>query len=569
MAEFIYYIFKVRETFKVMLFDDQSKQISSLIAAGIVCYGALCLGSLIQKSVETNLWSLANKNFEKSEALTREVVQAVASKDAFVSSLSHEIRNPLNALNGSIDYLIEVVKDPSSLQILKNAKLSGEVLLNLVNNVLDAAKLKSEMMEISCIESNFEEILKKVLTINSESFKRNHIKVLAFIDKRLPSDLWIDPSRLLQILINIISNALKFTSKDGTISIYANWCSYHCSQEKLLAPNRGSQSINQHKEDRRLSDTHGTSLFVDRTNHFEIESLFLDEFSFEENLSRSKNFESIKTFHTKPLENLNSSRSYSEPWVINKVYSEHSLTDSTESFTERGPIRGYLKIQISDTGCGIPEENIPRLFDMFFQAHRSKTVRAEGTGLGLWICKQLCHKMGGEIKVYSQVHKGTTFVFYIPISHGRLGDSLFPILPSQHDKLNVLVADDYEYNRELHKLLLEQEGANVTLATNGKEAMEKYQAKTESYYDLIMLDVQMPVMDGFTAAKGIRNWEKEYNKRKTDIYFVSGEYFSEEEVIEDFMQKGGFESGGRVRCLKKPIDMLMVRRVLGKYKKKH
>jgi len=98
-----------------------------------------------------------------------EAIQAVESKGMFISSLSHEIRNPLNSMTGSIDYLLSVAKDSGILKVLRNAKLSSEILLNLIDNLLDVAKLKSDKMEVASVETNFEEVIQKVFTINSES----------------------------------------------------------------------------------------------------------------------------------------------------------------------------------------------------------------------------------------------------------------------------------------------------------------------------------------------------------------------------------------------------------------
>ena len=138
--------------FEITLVDEQFRQVCSLIPTGIFCC-FITMGVLtLQKVAEAEIWQLAQENYAKSEFLTKEVVQAMEAKDAFVSMLSHEIRNPLNSLKGSIEYLLQVIKNHEYIQVLKNAKMSGDILLNLVSNVLDAAKLKSDKMEIVCME---------------------------------------------------------------------------------------------------------------------------------------------------------------------------------------------------------------------------------------------------------------------------------------------------------------------------------------------------------------------------------------------------------------------------------
>lgn len=228
---------------------------------------------------------------------------------------------------------------------------------------------------------------------------------------------------------------------------------------------------------------------------------------------------------------------------------------------------GYLKVQISDTGCGIPEQSVPKLFEMYTQADKSISSAYGGTGLGLWICKQLCNKMGGDITVYSQVEKGTSFLFYIPVHNVARESRTSVYVPHIRDKINALVVDDFNFNRNLHKLLLEREGVQVTLANDGKEALEKYQEKGPEYFDFILMDVNMPEMDGFTSAKKMREWEESNGLKNIDIYFVSGDYFNEDEVLTRFKTVDGCKAVTGFRFLRKPIEVEMVSNIVKKFKK--
>ena len=229
------------------------------------------------------------------------------------------------------------------------------------------------------------------------------------------------------------------------------------------------------------------------------------------------------------------------------------------------PENGFLQIQVTDTGRGIPPEDISKLFGMFIQVHGT-SIAYHGTGLGLWICKQLCNKMGGDIKVYSELNQGTSFVFYIPVNNDKMHDSIGQFKNTTRNEVRVLIADDYAHNRELHKLLLEREGAVVSLVSNGIEALEKYKEKGNGYFDFILMDVQMPEMDGFTSGKEIRAWEQENKWDKVHLYFVSGEYYNEDEVLESLKRRQGrhVDMTG-VFSLRKPIDIEIVRSVLRKY----
>jgi len=565
------------EIFEVTLTTEQTSQIYALVATSINCVFTICLVIILQKRIESNIWKIAYDNQQKSENLTKEVVQAMESKDMFVSMLSHEIRNPLNSLRGSVDYLIQVVKNSDHLQILHNAKLSGEILLNLISNVLDAAKLKSDKMEIICTETNLAETIAKVFTINSENFKDKKLSAEAFVDRGVPKLLWMDSSRLLQILMNLVSNAIKFTPDNGTIKILGAWYDLDEDKEKLLTPFTEDQRIkfdtslfiqHQKKEISAPALEQNTSL-----NCLEENEAFMREFDTKQRRSFSKNMETHFThFEPKFISNLNTSSmnipsTKNQNWtVFHKFPTLHDIKITRAQSDIQGQAnnhhnsQGYLKLQVLDTGSGISKEDIPKLFGMFEQATQGSRSVQGGTGLGLWICKQLIQKMGGEISLYSKVGEGTSFVFYIPINNDRVTRASTMSLIPRSKKIRAMVVDDYSVNRYLHKLLLEQEGVVVNVAGNGQEAVEKYQNQGDNEYDFILMDVQMPIMDGFTAAKKIREWEKENKKKIADIFFITGEYFNESEIITGFKSRGGMSE--RIRCLRKPLDITVIKNAL-------
>jgi len=588
-AEFAYYIVGIMKIFEVTLTSEQAHQISSFVAAATACYGALWIGCIIQKSIETNLWQMAHAHSQRCENLTKEVVQAAAAKDTFISSLSHEIRNPLNSLSGSIDYLLGEVKDPVHQRLLSSAKLSCEVLLNLVNNVLDAAKLRHEKMELSYLETNFLDTIKKVLMINAEKMKERKIFAEAFISSSFPRLIWTDPSRLLQIIMNIFGNALKFSSDNSKIKLYITWCPSSSKIDKSalllpLDPLRSNELIGDGE------DPASESSLMEELRTTRTESYVFREFTLEETENRIKNLNSIKPFRSKGFSDIKNKSCLIQnepklepeiqPWTIRR-----SLDSSTGKYKTAPPLssptahispyeeklnkmRGYLKVQITDSGCGIPAENIPKLFSMFNQADNRVARNHEGTGLGLWICKQLCQKMGGDIAIHSQLNKGTCVVFYIPVNNDYLIEDS-PVnegemIENTDEVVKALVVDDYAWNRNLHRLLLEQEGIHVTLASDGQEAVEKY--KTEDGFDFILMDVKMPEMDGFVAAKKIREWEALRKEKKVDIYFISGEYFNEDEVMAGFRTKGGASEVIGIRCLRKPVDIDIIQKLAEKYK---
>ena len=190
------HIVVINKRFELTVDESQTNdifQFQLLVPLGLILVLTLAYR---QKLSREAIWSTAKKDYEMMEEISKETVQAATSKDLFVSSLSHEIRNPLNSMNGSIDYLIRVTSDPAHLQILHSAKLSGDVLLNLLTNVLDAAKLKTDKIELSFCETDPIDIVKKVSTIHSGKLQDKNIQTETFISKNLPTVLWIDHSRL-------------------------------------------------------------------------------------------------------------------------------------------------------------------------------------------------------------------------------------------------------------------------------------------------------------------------------------------------------------------------------------
>ena len=564
-VDMVHNAIKIYFLFQETVSTEQLRQVHAQMFTAALIIPSICATCVVQKLVESNAWRLAQENHIRSEKLTNELVQAVEAKDSFVSMLSHEMRNPLNSLKGSVDYLLQVTSTPDQVSILQNARLSGEILLNLVNNMLDAAKLKAEKMDIIYMETNVMETIKKVFTINSEFIKEKELGVKAVIDKNLPRFLWLDPSRLLQILMNLVSNAIKFTPKGGEIRIYAKWCLLPKDKQALLTPiTCKKENINEKRGNNSMSEPPASSTAGLPAIQRGL-SIAFDEFSTSKECRKIMRME----MHSNDLNNILQGGTVikynSVPWKIHQTKLPSQETDESidaeREKKEQPRAKGYLKIQVLDTGCGVNQEDLQKLFGMFAQGKDHTRSVNGGVGLGLWICKQLCQKMNGDITLYSKHNEGTSFVFYIPVNNDRIAN-----LPARAsgNKIRALVVDDYSINRYLHKMLLEQEGIKVAVACDGKEAFEKYKVSNDEFYDFILMDIHMPVLDGFNATKKIREWEKANNRSLVDIYFVSGEYFDEKDVLSEFKSKGGALQ--RIRCLRKPLASDMVKSLVSKYK---
>ena len=574
-------IFGINRKFGVMFTEDQTAEIYQIKVISFMAVGTMILFCYVQKSVETSLWQLAQSNYERAERINKEVIAAIEAKDVFVSSLSHEVRNPLNAMKGSIDYLLKVLRGTAHYQILENAKISSDILLNLVNNVLDAAKLRAEKVELSHNMSSPIDIIKKVVLIHSDRLKEKKIFVQAFFDRDLPGALWMDSSRVLQVIMNLFSNAMKFTEMRGRIKLFVSWCNESSGVDSLLKPVTEQDLL---ASKNKVKESHSHQNHQNIYKNLSMESMNIAEFNHIENESRKKNLMTLlNNSGYKCLQTLNFKEVDINDSVLTWNVDPSKPVDTQELSTAASIIyepegnnqfrRGFLKVQVSDNGAGIPQKNLDKMFEMFSQADKTVSSLHGGSGLGLWLCKQLCQRMNGDIALDTSGNRGTTFVFYIPVNNNNNNnenvseENDVPIRRnSPRKEVRGLIADDYAYNRDIHKLILEREGVHVTLASNGKEALEKYMKQGEDYYDFLLLDVQMPEMDGFKAARKIREFEEKERRKRVDIYFLSGEYYSEEEIMREFRSQEKLqEIPLGVRCLRKPIDVEVIQGIVTKY----
>jgi signal transduction histidine kinase/CheY-like chemotaxis protein len=242
-----------------------------------------------------------------------------------------------------------------------------------------------------------------------------------------------------------------------------------------------------------------------------------------------------------------------------------NLTNNAIKFTERGKVSikidlldtNSVRISVIDTGIGLSEEQQQKLFQSFSQADGSTTRRYGGTGLGLSISKQLVDLMHGKIWVESELDKGSSFIFDIPLPKGNPQNIITKDQKIDTDDIttlqnsNILLVEDNIINQEIVLGLLEQSGIIIDVANNGKEALEKYNTNKEKY-ELILMDIQMPILDGYETTKEIR-------KKDSDIPIVA---LTANAMKEDIART---KSAGMNAHLNKPIEVNKLNRVLLKY----
>jgi len=451
------------------------------------------------------------KHVSELDCLNKQLQNALQSQDLFVASVSHELRNPLNVMLGSLDLLEPYTKDNSQLQLLKTCKLCGDALLNLINNLLDVAKINADKLEINEFATDMSSFFEELWAYTRVGLDKKDLSGSLIIERHLPLWLNVDAHRLQQIMNNLVGNAIKFTDK-GSVKITFSW-----AEGKKVTSCCSFQKIEQ-KSQEELRITRRRS---------SVESCFLD---FADLLEGDR-------------QDAYPSRT---PHIFNNFfYFEHSapvrekLKKDLKSDTHKGI--GTLKISIVDTGCGISEEAQKQLFKPFVQGDRSVTRKFGGTGLGLYIVKKLLAKMDGTIKLDSSKDSGTHIEVTIPVRYAKKpsDDTSITIMASSQSlnatesmsSMNsipveksptkwVLIVDDDPFNQTLLKQYFKKFNFSFDVASNGLEGYQMYKGNMGKY-SLITMDIQMPVMDGITACKKIRQYETEKGKEKVPIAIIT------------------------------------------------
>ncbi len=338
---------------------------------------------------------------------------ASRTKSEFLASMSHEIRTPMNAIIGIADLLAKTPLTVEQDKFVRIFRRAGDNLLNLVNDILDLSKVEASQLEIERTEFSLGEVLEKVNEMVVVKSREKGLNLIFEIASDTPSDLIGDPSRLQQILLNLLGNAIKFTE----------------SGEVALRVTRDGKA-------------------------------------------------SVPT---------------------------------------------ALRFTVTDTGIGIPAEKLTQIFERFTQADSSTTRRFGGSGLGLTISKRLVELMGGQVDAQSTVGEGSVFTVVVPFEIGhagmrrvtaRHGAPQDPPLPA----LRILLAEDSPDNCTIMKAYMAHTPFVIDIADTGAIACEMFKVE---HYDVVLMDRQMPVMDGLTATRTIRAWEAANGRLSTPIIAVT------------------------------------------------
>lgn len=462
---------------------------------------------------------IMEKAFRRIISLEQKKTEFEGQK-SFLLSFSHELRNLINSLSGNIKLasLVDNIS-PRLKELLLNAEVCGEVLLHLVNNILDTGKIEIGELEINPAPTRIYDTLEKTWGVCAELIKRQNLHGRMKINKSLPKTLKVDQYRLTQIFLNLVGNSIKFTD-NGSIEINISWLdSEDQVAEKCFMPYPFNEA-----------DDHDEGLF-EKQRSFS----FLDE----------------------------------NILMLDLVTRKISPSRLRQDFIPTNRKRGVLKIVVSDTGCGMSEEETKRLFKRFSQVSSDPSKRKLGTGLGLFITKQLCEKMQGEIRVFSKKNKGTSFIACIPIDvipeeeHPEsLWDLDFLRTFVKEQKLKAMIVDDISFNHTILSSFFDKLGIEViAIAVNGLEAYEKYVelAQKGKPVNIVAMDLDMPVMNGKEATRKIRQFEMNKGHEKCFLPIVSGNC-TESEIEECLSPNGTIKADS---FMKKPAIMDDLLKIIG------
>ena len=356
----------------------------------------------------------------------RQAEAANLAKSEFLANMSHEIRTPMNTITGMIHLARKTNPDPDMLNYLNKIDTSARSLLGILNDILDFSRIEAGKLELEKVAFSLDKLMTSLLDIVENNARQKGLILNCAIEPGTPDKYYGDSTRLLQILLNLTSNAIKFTDQ-GKISVHA---AVHGYPPEEHVPGQ----------------------------------------------------------------------------LIDLIFS------------------------VSDTGIGIEQQKAEHLFDPFIQADASFTRRYGGTGLGLAITKQLVEMMNGSIDVQAAEGQGSIFTFRVQLETASADEQMEP--SSSHTTIQnclqgkrVLLVEDNAINRELARELLLEMGVEVIEAANGSQGVRLAQSEE---FDIILMDIQMPEMDGIEATRKIRELETEAGQSRKPIIAMTAHAMAED-----------------------------------------
>lgn len=420
-----------------------------LVAISIaVLATAICYLMLHRKQREKLYTEEIRKSAEKAR-------KANEAKTRFLFNMSHDIRTPMNAIVGFSGLLEKSIHDEKkSLDYIKKIRVSSDILLTIINQVLEMARIESGKITLSSESVNIREMVEAMNTVFESSLTKKSLEYQCSLNV-VHDQILCDKTKMEEIILNVVSNSIKYTNPHGKITV------------------------------------------------------------------------SIDELDSEDEKNAN------------------------------------YKVVVEDNGIGMSQDYLPHIFEEFSREHTSTETRVAGTGLGLPIVKSLVDRMGGTIEVESEEGKGTRFImkFSFPVSlENQVREKEKQNIPDITEKLEgkrILLAEDNELNAEIAETVLVEAGIEVKRVEDGLQCIEELKKMPENYYDVILMDVQMPNMDGYTATQRIRDLDD--SRAEIPIIAMTANAYDEDRRKAQEAGMDGF--------LAKPLDVDEMMRLLGKITK--
>ena len=420
-----------------------------LVAVSIaVLATAICYLMLHRKQREKLYTEEIRKSAEKAR-------KANEAKTRFLFNMSHDIRTPMNAIVGFSGLLEKSLHDEKkSLGYIKKIRVSSDILLTIINQVLEMARIESGKITLNPESVNIREMVEAMNTVFESSLTKKSLEYQCSLNV-VHDQILCDKTKMEEIILNVVSNSIKYTNPHGKITV------------------------------------------------------------------------SIDELDSEDEKNAN------------------------------------YKVVVEDNGIGMSQDYLPHIFEEFSREHTSTETRVAGTGLGLPIVKSLVDRMGGTIEVESEEGKGTRFImkFSFPVSlENQVREKEKQNIPDITEKLEgkrILLAEDNELNAEIAETVLVEAGIEVKRVEDGLQCIEELKKMPENYYDVILMDVQMPNMDGYTATQRIRDLDD--SRAEIPIIAMTANAYDEDRRKAQEAGMDGF--------LAKPLDVDEMMRLLGKITK--
>lgn len=415
-----------------------------LVAVSIaVLATAICYLMLHRKQREKLYTEEIRKSAEKAR-------KANEAKTRFLFNMSHDIRTPMNAIVGFSGLLEKSIHDEKkSLDYIKKIRVSSDILLTIINQVLEMARIESGKITLNPESVNIREMVEAMNTVFESSLTKKSLEYQCSLNV-VHDQILCDKTKMEEIILNVVSNSIKYTNPHGKITV------------------------------------------------------------------------SIDELDSEDEKNAN------------------------------------YKVVVEDNGIGMSQDYLPHIFEEFSREHTSTETRVAGTGLGLPIVKSLVDRMGGTIEVESKEGKGTRFImkFSFPVSlENQVREKEKQNIPDITEKLEgkrILLAEDNELNAEIAETVLEETGIKVKHVEDGIQCIEELKKMPEKYYNVILMDVQMPNMDGYTATQRIRDLDD--SRAEIPIIAMTANAYDEDRRKAQEAGMDGF--------LAKPLDVDEMMRLL-------